>query len=188
MKYDRTIIGYHGCDAVVAERILGGERFEMSANTYDWLGSGVYFWEFGSRRALEFAHIQKQRGRVTTPAVVGAVIQLGRCFDLMDTRFTAPLREAYKEFRAMVRAHGQALPKNLGKKPDSKLRHRDCAVLNYFLQAVEVNGVSFDTVRCAFAEGGAAFPGSHIRAQSHIQLAVRNPDCIVGVFRPMMEE
>ena len=188
MKYDRTIIAYHGCDAEVAERLLAGAPFQMSENDYDWLGSGIYFWEFGSRRALDFAHFQTKFGRVKTPSVVGAVIQLGNCFDLMDTRFTAPLRAAYRIFRATAERSGQPIPENGGRTPDKELRRLDCAVLNYYLRAVDEKGLSFDTVRCAFAEGPPAFPGSRLRTQSHIQLAVRNPDCILGVFRPMMEE
>jgi hypothetical protein len=45
-------------------------------------------------------------------------------------------------------------------------------------------GEEFDTVRCAFSEGAPIFDGSRIHQQSHIQLAVRNTACIVGVFRP----
>jgi hypothetical protein len=49
-------------------------------------------------------------------------------------------------------------------------------------------GIGYDSVRCAFAEGPPAFPGAGIRAASHIQIAVRNPGCIIGVFRRNMEE
>jgi hypothetical protein len=58
--------------------------------------------------------------------------------------------------------------------------------------AVETNSrldresLSFDTIRCGFVEGPEAFEGSGIRYQSHIQIAVRNPACVVGVFRPRM--
>ena len=39
----------------------------------------------------------------------------------------------------------------------------------------------------AFEEGKAAFTGSMIREETHIQVAVRNPRCILGVFRPMID-
>jgi len=61
MKYDRTVIAYHGCDARTAERLLRGEPFKKSQNDYDWLGSGIYFWEYGAVRALRFAYDQKAR-------------------------------------------------------------------------------------------------------------------------------
>lgn len=41
MKYDRTVIAYHGCDPGTAERLLHGEPFKKSQNDYDWLGSGL---------------------------------------------------------------------------------------------------------------------------------------------------
>lgn len=47
MKYDRTVIAYHGCDVETAERLLSGEPFKPSQNDYDWLGEGIYFWEYG---------------------------------------------------------------------------------------------------------------------------------------------
>jgi hypothetical protein len=69
VKYDRTVIAYHGCDVIVAERVLAGEPFRKSENNYDWLGAGIYFWEFGVDRARKFAEFQEQLGKVGTPAV-----------------------------------------------------------------------------------------------------------------------
>ena len=45
-----------GCDRRTAEKVLLGEAvLTPSQNNYDWLGSGVYFWEFGPERALQWA-------------------------------------------------------------------------------------------------------------------------------------
>jgi hypothetical protein len=105
MHYDRTVIGYHGCDAAIAEQLLGGAAtFQESANDYDWLGRGIYFWEFGADRAWQWAKDATRRGRVGRPAVVGAILQLGECFDLLDTQFTRALNEAYPTFRRLMRA------------------------------------------------------------------------------------
>src|SRR5262245_35222876 len=130
MKYDRIVIAYHGCDALVAERLLRGEPFKRSQNDYDWLGEGIYFWEYGADRAMRFAQDQMRRGKVQTPAIVGALIQLGQCFDLMDTRFTDELRIAFEMVKKMHREGSRPLPLNAGKTPDKLLRRRDCAVLN----------------------------------------------------------
>lgn len=186
MKYDRTIVAYHGCDAKTAERILAGDSFTRSENSYDWLGSGIYFWEFGADRALRFAAFQKTQNKVRDPAVVGALIQLGNCFDLMDTRYTSELGRAYELFKRAKRRSGKQLPKNEGVTPDKKLRRRDCAVLNFYLQMLADDGDNYDSVRCGFVEGKPAFPGSGIRQESHTQISIRNPACILGVFRPMM--
>jgi hypothetical protein len=185
MKYDRTVLAYHGCDASVAERVLSGDPFRPSENDYDWLGSGIYFWEFGHDRALRFAEQQKRRGKIRKPDVVGAILQLGSCFDLMDTRFTDDLPVAFEMFKRAHEQSGQLLPRNSGKTPDRKLRRLDCAIVNFYLRWLKDNqDAAYDTVRCGFVEGPPAFQGSGIRQQSHVQVAVRNPACVVGVFRP----
>jgi len=74
---------------------------------------------------------------------------------------------------------GAVAPMNSG-----KLWRLDCAVLNFYLQALEDAGRGYDSVRGAFIEGPPAFAGSGIMAENHIQVAVRNPACIIGVFRP----
>lgn len=188
MKYDRTVIAYHGCDAKVAKRILAGEPFKKSQNDYDWLGEGIYFWEYGADRAMKFAEDQKKWGKLKTPAIVGALIQLGNCFDLMDTKFTEELPFAFEMLKKLHEQEGKPLPENGGNTPDKKLRRLDCAVLNLYLSGLEdaEEPVRYDTVRCGFVEGGSAFAGSGIQRQSHVQLAVRNPACVVGVFRPTM--
>jgi hypothetical protein len=56
LTYQRNIIGYHGCDAIVVEKVLAGKaRLNVSTNAYDWLGQGIYFWEHGPQRAYEWA-------------------------------------------------------------------------------------------------------------------------------------
>ncbi|HEY4240105.1 MAG TPA: hypothetical protein VGM88_09830 [Kofleriaceae bacterium] len=186
MKYDRTIVAYHGCDFDTGERLLAGEPFRQSQNDYDWLGEGIYFWEYGADRALKFAHDQQRRGKVARPAIVGALLQLGHCFDLMDSRFTDELPVAYRLVKEAYALAGRPLPANGGKTPDKLLRRRDCAVLNFYLKLQREGGDAFDSVRCGFVEGPPAFPGSGIRHRSHVQIAIRNPACVLGVFRPTM--
>ncbi len=187
MHYARVIHGYHGCDATVAQQLLEGGSFAPSENDYDWLGRGVYLWEYGPDRALRFAQEKQRRGKVQTPAVVGVVVQLGRCFDLFDTRFTVALAGAHEAWSAPLRARGVPLPVNAGPAPDYRLRRLDCAVLNWYLDKLAASGVVYDTVRGGFVEGNPVFEGSGIAQETHIQIAVRNQDCIVGVFRPRLE-
>ena len=106
MRHDRVVLAYHGCDAAVAERLLAGEPFHRSENDYDWLGAGVYFWEYGADRALQFARDQQRRGKVAEPAVVGALVQLGNCFDLMDTVYTEDLAAAFQGVSRQGRSSG----------------------------------------------------------------------------------
>jgi hypothetical protein len=185
MQYDRTIIGYHGCDKSVADELIEGGSFKPSVNDYDWLGAGVYFWEWGLERASEFANVQMQRGgKVTEPAVVGALLQLGNCLDLTDTRFTRDLAAFFPGWQKATFASGQPIPQNKGGAPFWKGRYLDCAVINAYVELTAQAGASFDTVRCAFVEGEPIFEGAGLRIESHVQIAVRNPNSIVGVFRP----
>jgi hypothetical protein len=82
MQYDRAVVGYHGCDERFARAVLHGRKqLKPSVNDYDWLGRGIYFWEYGANRAYEWAKWKAARGEIKTPAVLGALIQLGDCFD-----------------------------------------------------------------------------------------------------------
>ena len=39
-------LGFHGCEKQLAMEILLQKKdFHQSTNDYDWLGSGIYFWE-----------------------------------------------------------------------------------------------------------------------------------------------
>jgi hypothetical protein len=59
------VLGFHGCDQEVGEKILFGEtNLEFSSNDYDWLGSGIYFWENDPNRAIEWALELKNRGEI----------------------------------------------------------------------------------------------------------------------------
>ena len=54
LSYQRTIFGFHGCDRRVADSVLAGKaKLTASSNAYDWLGTGIYFWEHGPARAQE---------------------------------------------------------------------------------------------------------------------------------------
>lgn len=50
------VLGFHGCDRAVGERVLAGqEPVSVSENSHDWLGAGAYFWENDPVRALRWA-------------------------------------------------------------------------------------------------------------------------------------
>lgn len=182
LAYQRMVIAYHGCDQSVVRSVLRGGRLKSSANEYDWLGTGIYFWEHGPGRALEWARFMKKRGRVAKPAVLGAIVHLGNCLDLLDVRITRQLREAYPVFRSQMSRGGFGLPSN---DPEKKKHSLDCAFLNWAIPFLErSNGAAYHTVRGVFIEGVPLFPTAQIHAESHIQLAVRDSSAIVGYFRP----
>lgn len=65
---------------------------------------------------------------------------------------------------------------------ERKLRRLDCAVLNWYLDLAG----GYQTVRGCFLEGPPVFPGAALLAEAHIQLAVRDPACIIGTFSPTL--
>jgi hypothetical protein len=78
------VIGYHGCDRSIGMQIVSGAiPFTRSTEKHDWLGQGIYFWDADEVRALEWARWKSKVGQCPDPFVVGAIIDLGRCFDLL---------------------------------------------------------------------------------------------------------
>ena len=177
------ILGYHGCDKPVGERILKGTPFKQSNNDYDWLGPGIYFWEANPLRGLDFAREAKKRRTldIKNPFVIGAVISLGLCLDLTTAAGIEQVRAAHKSLAEIAVAAGRTLPKNA---PDGLLRRLDCAVIQ-MLHTIRSyhDDQPIDSVKGIFIEGLPIYEGSGFHEKTHIQIAVRNPDCIKGVFR-----
>ena len=178
------MLGYHGCDAAVAGKLLAGEPFQPSDNDYDWLGPGIYFWEANPRRGLQFAEelVRLKRGaKVSNAAVIGAVIDLGLCLDLTTAAGVGQVQEAYPSFKAIAKLDGRPMPKN---SQDMLRRPLDCAVIRTLHDIRERAGLAIiDSVRGLFIEGEPIYEGSGIYSKTHTQICVRNPLCIKGVFR-----
>ncbi len=160
------VVGYHACRRDFAEELASGrlalQDWPHSTNAYDWLGSGIYFWEGSFRRAQEWGR-DRVKGDM---AIVEARIQLGRCLDLMETEYLAVIHQTYDWLDNTYRNLGWRLPENreLGvkrgvaasvidildkinrrlypaignisfeRRAERKLRNLDCLVLNQFLQ------------------------------------------------------
>ena len=100
------VIGYHGCDRRVAKQVVAGrDDLKPSQNAWDWLGHGIYFWEDSHNRALRWANEEtKQRGsKIKSPAVLGAVIDLGNCLNLSETDALALVKSAPPNIRGTLR-------------------------------------------------------------------------------------
>jgi len=96
------ILAFHGTDESIAEAVLSGKQhLKSSRNSYDWLGHGIYFWEYSPQRAREFAeeaakHPRRSSGIIRNPAVVGAVIDPGTCLNLLEASALDKLKQAYQ--------------------------------------------------------------------------------------------
>ncbi len=184
------VYGFHGLDKEIALKILNQEKdFIQSDNSYDWLGNGTYFWENNYERAKQYAEEDSTRknSKIKNPFVLGAVIDLGNCFDLLDQKHLDFLLFAYQELEKLLKGEDKDLPKNLNFSSsdfDFKKRELDCAVIRYAHKIAQASGETFDSVRAAFWEGKELYEGAGFRKQNHIQIAVLNPNCIKGVFLP----
>lgn len=176
------VLGYHGCDASIADRLLSGAPFKESSNDYDWLGPGVYFWEANPQRGLDFAIEASARrtSSIKRPAVVGAIIELGLCLDMTTLKAIEMIKIAYESLKGTFDTAGTSLPKN-GR--DLLLRRSDCAVVRRLHSILERDKIRLDTLRGVFIEGSPIYPDSGFNEKTHTQIAVRNFDCIKGVFR-----
>ena len=187
------ILGFHGCDAKVGEAILRGKTPHLthSENDYDWLGSGIYFWKGNPARALQFATETTQgspssKGKVTTPFVLGATINLGHCLDLDDSSAIAQVGDSYRKLQNVMQDTGEDLPVN-GK--GLKARRLNCNVFNSFHKFRKEADLSpYDTVRGLFWEGEPIYPGAGVGENNHIQICVCNPKNILGYFRPILPD
>lgn len=186
------MLGFHGCDEAVAEIVFAGRTpLRASQNDYDWLGHGVYFWESNPQRALDYARElqnrpERSRGHIGAPAVVGAIINLGHCLNLLDARYLKLVKTNYENLLQAAREAGTPMPENRRAPGASELllRNLDCAVIETVHRLREEDGQpSFDSARGVFVEGKPLYPNAGFHERNHIQVCVRNPRCIAGYFR-----
>ena len=126
------LIGFHGCDESVRDRIVMGKTpLKSSRNEWDWLGEGRYFWQNNYQRALDYATNPPKGVKIAVPAVLGAVFNLGHCLDLTDNQSIDLLRYSYETLKMSAEAEGNSLPQNANPAatPDSNdriIRRLDC--------------------------------------------------------------
>lgn len=187
------VLGYHGCELAIAQQAVAGTiSIRHSDQPFDWLGPGAYFWESDPERALEWARHRQREGAYGQAAVVGAIIDLGNCLNLLEREGQQLLYAAYLSLKDLYAKAKKPLPENRnstrGGDFDRRMRLLDCAVIRHLHELIadlEDEGVTaYDTVRGMFTEGSEIYPGSAFHEQSHVQIAVRNREAIKGVFFP----
>ena len=181
------VIGFHSCDREVGLRIIKGEDYlKQSENDWVWLGPGVYFWEQNPQRALEYAQEcavgqQKFAGKIKTPFVIGAIIELGNCLNLIEPGSINIVEEAHGELIKTIQNTQGKIPKNSGAN-----RALDCAVLKYLHESnIKTGRKEYDTIRSPFHEGGELYINANFSKRFHMEVCVRNPECIKGYFLPL---
>lgn len=193
-----VVVAYHGCDFDTAVQVAGDETSQLlpSKNPYDWLGEGIYFFEGDVVRARMFAEAAAQAPHLKLTArpvqhayAIGAVIRLGNCLDLSTQAGIEQILLAHTKLEREL-PPGYEFPENRAAHPDDVegiLHNLDRAVINHIHgQRFKLGLPAYDTVRGLFVQGQPVFPTSAMKRLSHIQIAVRNTDCIVGYFHPKL--
>lgn len=119
--------------------------------------------------------------------MVGAVIDMGYCLNLLDSRSIELIQKQYEVFRLKMELSNQPIPrnKNTRNNKDMLLRYLDCAVIEDLHAERESQQLRpLDTVRGLFQEGEPIYETSGFLEKTHIQICVRNPNCIKGFFAP----
>lgn len=180
------VIGFHSCDRDLGLRLLNGEdELRPSDNPWDWLGPGIYFWEQNPYRALAYAEEaadkhQKFSGSIKTPFVIGAILDLGNCLNLIEPRSINIVKQAYEGLSCTLNETGQKMPVNKGAN-----RELDCSVIKLVHQSNLIkNETTYDTIRSPFHEGGPIYDGANFTDRLHIEICVLNPAMIKGYFLP----
>lgn len=185
-KVPSFVLGFHSTDEDIALKLLTGETDPVpSKNPYDWLGDGIYFWEHNPLLAVDYAKRvrskeQKAKAKIEKPFVIGAVIDLKNCLNLTEYGSLQILRKGYKRVKDIAQEAGISLPKNKGGN-----RALDCSVIKAIHQFNKDKEIpQYDSIRGAFIEGKEIYPGTEMREKNHIQICIRNPECILGYFLP----
>lgn len=178
------ILAFHGCDQATAVAVASGQQQLIpSRNPYDWLGHGIYFWENNPERALEWA---QSSSKVKTPAILGAIIDLGHCLDLTESVGCDEVGAIHQLLSQIESQFSKPKIKaNSGKTADKLLRHRDCAVINFLHEMRQIKDMpNYASVRAAFHEGGPLYENAGFSRRAHIQLCICDTSSILGYFLP----
>lgn len=176
--YDRTLVAFHGTRKSTARDLVAGRPFGASTNDDDWLGHGIYFWEFAPQQAWWWA--EKRYG--ANAAVVGALVRLGKCVDLLDPSNADLLVRAHDDLRATMHAARKPLPSDA-----NNHKYLDCAVFNWLYARLEQAGYRAESCRAVFVplisgKMPRLWTRSGVFRGAHIQLCVREPENILAVW------
>lgn len=172
--YDRSVVAFHGTRRETAHRLVAGHAFGASQNDDDWLGHGVYFWEYAPQQAWWWA----RRRYGEEAAVVGALVRLGRCIDLLDPANADLLRDAHHDLTRL----GAPLPSNA-----NASKFLDCVVFNYLYAKMAREGLHVQSCRAVFVPIRAGklprlWPRSGVFDGGHVQLCVRDSNNILAAW------
>ena len=131
------------------------------------------------------------QNKIKSPSVIGAVIDLGYCFDLLDSSYLKLVREGYNLLVDIHNKYNLPIPKNrpVEAEGDLLIRKLDCAVIESIHKFnSDIDTQPYDSVRGVFFEGNELYPNAGFKEKNHIQICLRNPNCIKGLFIPREQD
>lgn len=192
------ILAYHGCDISTRDRLVRGEltKLNASANKYDWLGPGTYFFENDCMRARFFAQSSFEnpgenytKQPIAQPAVVGAVLRVTHWLDMTTQEGMGNWMAAYQTLVEDRYREGKDMPKN--ERVDEQdelvlLRQLDNAVFTLLPKVRAASRLpEIQAVRGAFYQGQPlANSSSEFREHTHVQIALIDARCVQAWFLP----
>lgn len=194
-----SVIAYHGRDVTTRDSLVSGRllNLEHSNNRYDWLGPGAYFFENDPERADLFARASHDNPAkrytalpIATPSVVGAVLDIDRWLDMTTQAGIHQFQLAFQGMAEVLQKNNAPIPRNRpASEDDSETIYRalDNAVFKWLHQIRATNVpplAAFQAVRAAFLQGQNLAPTSAFHSTTHIQIALRDNNCVVGWFLP----
>jgi hypothetical protein len=181
------VLGFHGTEKKTVDELTSGgtDHLKKSEGKLEWLGHGIYFWENDPQRGLEWAQDGHPKAKIKDPDVVGAILDLGLCLDLTTRTGLDEVEQAYKTLESAYAKAELELPINNGGEDRFK-RELDCQVIEalHFFR-LKRGQPSYDSVRAPFREDKELYTGAGFHRRNHVQIAILNPDCIKGYFRPI---
>lgn len=107
------------------------------------------------------------------------MIRLGNCLDLLDPRNVQARGLESERYLTAERQVGRTPRRNV--RSDKRL---NCGIFTYTFDSWEAQGQPIDSCRAAFVPTGRdrLWPASGINPQAHIQVIVRNVECILGTW------
>lgn len=183
-----TIRALHATTQDIATTILQ-EGFKNSQNSYDWLGSGIYFFQEAPNFAYHWATQDRKEGQLDDVALIAADIDVTGFIDLLDYEWGGTLKDTYRsldeqgdpDFRKVQERQQEFV---LGS--DKRQGHwLDRYVLEASVTMLEANDIYITGIRSAFWEGSRLYPKSHLMDRQHIQIAVREVSAIKNLWREL---
>ncbi|MFV0616933.1 hypothetical protein ACE418_03350 [Megasphaera sp. WILCCON 0056] len=163
MGRSSVFIGYHGTDKNSATAILKGKTFLPSGSWRDWLGKGVYFFEFDPHQAFMIT-VARRKISCQDVVVLESLIRTNNFIDLL----TDEDRDFIEIFSKKLSDKLTEMESKIG-----KWKHKEGYVLDALYQIHP-----YEMVRAAYQ-----IPRKYTYAQLdyltvQIQICVKNPRCI----------